>query len=279
MIATEVYVSVALVSLSISVTSLTVSSRSNVLSTLCHDHIVRCHDTHFDRDAGIAYILMEYCSGGDLSKVIRDTKQKGKQIPEDTIWNYFMQILLALNHCHHENSSTILHRDLKPENGTFWCFPVFHLSAQSGEKYSSMKLMPWSWATLGCRKFSQKRHLPLLALVCVFTFPSFVQLKLRFKTPCYMSPELIQGHSYDSKSDIWSLGCLIYELCELKSPFQNATNELNLRTMILWISPAFSNFQSANEYQEGWHTTFTTTTIQPTTKGSDQRHVKCQCWS
>ena len=79
---------------------------------------------------------MEYCAGGDLSNVIKQALKHNRPIPEDTIWNYFMQILLALQHCHHPNGNghtrsnsigsdtydpqkrpQILHRDLKPDNG------------------------------------------------------------------------------------------------------------------------------------------------------------------
>jgi len=75
---------------------------------------------------------MEYCGGGDLSSVIKQAAKHNRPIPEETVWNYFMQILLALQHCHHPNAlgknggveseanerrSQVLHRDLKPDNG------------------------------------------------------------------------------------------------------------------------------------------------------------------
>lgn len=108
------------------------TANRNILKDLHHEHIVRYHDRYVDRDAGVLYILMEYCGGGDLSSIIKHAQRHGRPIPEDTIWNYFMQILLALNHCHHpqqngggsaeekerERRQQILHRDLKPDNGT-----------------------------------------------------------------------------------------------------------------------------------------------------------------
>ncbi|TCD61510.1 G2-specific serine/threonine protein kinase [Steccherinum ochraceum] len=190
----------------------------NILKDLHHEHIVRYHDRYVDRDAGILYIVMEYCGGGDLSTVIKQAHRSGRPIPEDTIWSYFMQILLALNHCHHPNghgrsNSTgsvsngedgkerrpqILHRDLKPDN-------VF-LDESNTVKLGDFGLSK----ALGQTTFAN----------------TYVG------TPYYMSPELMQEKAYDSKSDIWSLGCVIYELCALKPPFAEAKTHSELSILI-----------------------------------------------
>ncbi|KAH7921052.1 kinase-like protein [Leucogyrophana mollusca] len=187
----------------------------NILKDLHHEHIVRYHDRHVDRDAGILYILMEYCGGGDLSTVIKQAQRHNRPVPEDTIWSYFMQILLALHHCHHPSSHgrtgsgssdndgkdkrpQILHRDLKPDN-------VFL------DESNTVKL-----GDFGLSK----------ALAQASFANTYVG------TPYYMSPELMQEKAYDSKSDIWSLGCLIYELCALKPPFHEAKTHAELSIFI-----------------------------------------------
>ncbi|KAJ6607471.1 kinase-like domain-containing protein [Mycena sp. CBHHK59/15] len=189
----------------------------NILKDLHHDHIVRYHDRYVDRDAGILYILMEYCGGGDLSSVIKQAVKANRPIPEDAVWGYFMQILLALNHCHNtgghgrtgsagnageldgkERRAQILHRDLKPDN-------VFL------DESNTVKL----------GDFGLSKALPQASFANTYV-----------GTPYYMSPELMQEKAYDSKSDIWSLGCLMYELCALKPPFHEAKTHSELSVFI-----------------------------------------------
>jgi len=58
-------------------------------------------------------------------------------------------------------------------------------------------------------------------------------------TPCYISPELCEGKPYNQKSDIWALGCVLYELASLKRAFEAAV--LNLFTAILCFLGCFDN--------------------------------------
>lgn len=98
----------------------------------------------------------------------------------------------------HMHKNRIMHRDLKPAN---------ILLDTSG----NLKI-----ADLGLGRIIGSQTLEVYSKV---------------GTPLYMSPELLKGEGYDTKSDIWSIGCILYELCELKSPFRNDGEKLNLKEL------------------------------------------------
>lgn len=127
---------------------------------------------------------MEYCENGDLSKLI---KSRTKPFPEAKIWEIFLQICLGLEYLH---KVKVLHRDIKTMN-LFLC----------DEKFIRI-------GDLGIAR----------VLSSTTTFAHTV-----VGTPYYLSPELCEEKPYNSKSDIWALGCVLYELCALKKPF-DATN-------------------------------------------------------
>lgn len=177
-------------------------SEVNILRELRHPHIVRYLDRVIDKAATKIYIVMEYCEGGDLSQYIKRKKREGSYIEENFIWHIFTHIFLALKDCHrHREGNTIrpiLHRDIKPGN-------IF-LDANNNAKLGDFGL---------AKELSSESR--------------FAQTNVG--TPYYMSPEMVNEMTYDERSDIWALGCLLYEMATLAPPF-DATNQLALAKKI-----------------------------------------------
>ena len=142
-------------------------------------------------------IVMEYCKGGDLEKAISDRKQV--PFDENFIWKIFIQILIGLADIHHKN---ILHRDLKTSN----IFLTRDFNVKIGDFGVSKKLSNTKFA------------------------------KTVIGTPYYLSPEIWEEKPYNKKSDIWALGCILYELCTFMHPF-DATNPVALCNNILKENP------------------------------------------
>ncbi|KFO25437.1 Serine/threonine-protein kinase Nek2 [Fukomys damarensis] len=163
-------------------------SEVNLLRELKHPNIVRYYDRIIDRSNTTLYIVMEYCEGGDLASVITKGTRDRQYLDEEFVLRVMTQLTLALKECHRRSDSghTVLHRDLKPAN-------VF-LDGKRNVKLGDFGL---------ARTLSHDM--------------SFA--KTFVGTPYYMSPEQMNRMSYNEKSDIWSLGCLLYELCALMPPF------------------------------------------------------------
>lgn len=83
---------------------------------LNNPHIVKYFDRIISREAKIIYIVMEFCSGGDLASMIKGRQKEGKYFDEEFIWKVFAEVAIALYECHRKQSGRVLHRDLKPGN-------------------------------------------------------------------------------------------------------------------------------------------------------------------
>ncbi|NWI08747.1 NEK4 kinase, partial [Crypturellus soui] len=153
---------------------------AQLLSQLKHPNIVTYRESWQGED-GLLYIVMGFCEGGDLYHKLKE--QKGKLLPENQVVEWFVQIAMALQYLHEKR---ILHRDLKTQN-------VF-LTRTNIIKVGD----------LGIARVLENQYDMASTLI---------------GTPYYMSPELFSNKPYNYKSDVWALGCCVYEMATLKHAF------------------------------------------------------------
>lgn len=180
-----------------------------ILASLDSPYIVKYFDSFIENKT--LNIIMEFCDKGDLSQAIRS--QMGRLIIESKIWKYFIQMCLGLEFIH---SKRILHRDIKSMN----VFLIRDDCVRIGD--------------LGVAK--------VLANTAAFAHTMV-------GTPYYLSPELCEEKPYNVKSDVWALGCVLYELCTLKHPF-DALNQGALLLKIIKGSYATISSSYSNELRE-----------------------------
>merc|ERR1719375_2615936 len=154
-----------------------------LLKELQHPHIIRFLDSFLsEKDM---HIILEWASRGDLKRVLKRAVASDVYLSEGQIWEYMRQLSSALSYM---QKKRIMHRDVKPAN-------IF--LAEDG----TLKL-----GDLGLGRFFSSQTMEAFSKV---------------GTPLYMSPEVLKGDGYDMKSDVWSLGCVFYELCVRRSPFKH----------------------------------------------------------
>ncbi|TNV84563.1 hypothetical protein FGO68_gene913 [Halteria grandinella] len=152
-----------------------------ILASIEHPNIVGYKEAFFEESTQTLCIVMEFADGGDLQTKINQMKKEGKHIKEQEIWSIFYQMVVGLQTLH---NLKIVHRDIK-------CANVF-LTKQGIAKMGDLNVS--KIAKMGV-------------------------LQTQTGTPYYASPEVWQDKPYDKRSDIWSLGCVLYELTALSPPF------------------------------------------------------------
>ena len=174
-----------------------------ILASIKSNFVISYKEAFYDEEENVLGIVMEYADKGDLYQKISQNKKSLSLLQENEIWRIFIQLVKGLKSLH---DLKILHRDMKSAN-------VFLFSDGS--------------AKLGDLNVSKVAKKGLL----------YTQTG----TPYYASPEVWKDQPYNYKSDIWSLGCVLYEMITLKPPFR-AENMEGLYNKV--IKGQYSNIPS-----------------------------------
>ncbi|CEF64911.1 NimA-like kinase [Strongyloides ratti] len=165
----------------------------SLLSQLDHPNIISYYDSF--EDEGILMIEMEYADGGNLGQYLL---MQQEYLNENVIWFIFTQIVNGVCYLH---QNSILHRDLKTAN----IFLTKTNDVKIGD-FGISKIMGTNTKLDGANTV--------------------------IGTPYYISPEMCEGKSYNESTDIWAMGCILYEMACLQKTFE-ATNLPALVTHIM----------------------------------------------
>jgi len=153
---------------------------ARIIAMLEHPHILPVFD--YGESDGIAYFVMRYLEAGTL----KDKMESGRPLPINEIDRIFTQLADALSYAH---THGIVHRDLKPANALI-------------DSYGNIFLTDFG-----------------IAKLLESAAPRLTQTDAVMGTPAYISPEQAQGQPVDQRSDIYSLGIILYEMVTGSVPF------------------------------------------------------------
>ncbi len=153
---------------------------ARIIAMLEHPHILPVFD--YGESDGVAYFVMRYLDAGTL----RDRMEAGRPLPLTEVDKIFTQLAEALSYAH---AHGVVHRDLKPANALI-------------DSYGNIFLTDFG-----------------IAKLLESASPRLTQTDAIMGTPAYISPEQAQGNQVDQRSDIYSLGIILYEMVTGRVPF------------------------------------------------------------
>jgi NIMA (never in mitosis gene a)-related kinase len=153
-------------------------------------HVNVLEHVSFEVSSGKLYLLMQPTDGTNLASVIKRGSIDHRPLSDEQILQYFHQICFGVRHLHGKG---FIHRDLNPENVIILSDGVVKLAG-----FDSARLLP------------EEEGVGRMGIAG--TFP-------------YMAPEIFTAQ-YDTKVDIWSIGCVFYELCTFRRAFANRVDEV-----------------------------------------------------
>lgn len=169
---------------------------AKVVAGLRHPNIVQVYD--FDAVDGHPYIVMEYLKGPTLSTYLRNLHNRNERIPHHQVARLLKGLTAALDHAHGQG---VIHRDIKPGN------ILLH------DKSEDISLdRPLSREVEGI--------LTDFGLVRIVNAASQTASGMVSGTPAYMSPEQARGDQTDYRTDVYSLGIVLYEMLAGRVPFE-----------------------------------------------------------
>ena len=174
-----------------------------ILASVKNKHVISYKEAFFDEKDSSLGIVMEYADKGDLFQLITERKKTKNYFTEQEVWRVYIQLLMGLKALH---DFKILHRDIKSANVFLFQGGICKLGDLNVSKVARKGL---GYTQTG--------------------------------TPYYASPEVWEEKPYDSKSDVWSLGCVIYEMITLRPPFQAKSMEELYKKVMRGIYPKINS--------------------------------------
>ncbi len=173
---------------------------AKIAGSLCHVNLTSVYD-YGETDEGYPFLVMDFVDGVSLAEVL---KQSGK-VEITRAVKVCVQICAGLSHAHDRG---LVHRDLKPSN----------IMLVDHEGQEQVKIVDFGIAKVMASANKEQQHLTGTGEI--------------FGTPFYASPEQCMGYSVDGRSDIYSLGCVLYEILTGQKPIEG---ENTIQTILMHL--------------------------------------------